>query len=98
MTLYFWVKLSSMPSKENSRPIPLCLTPLQDSPSTWPAPLVDLHPAGVDPVGGPKRLTDVARPRGFVGARGLKRAAAHSLVANLSTRTDQSLVSVISRI
>ena len=27
VTLFFWVKLSSMPSRENSRPIPLCLTP-----------------------------------------------------------------------
>ena len=27
VTLFFWVKLSSMPSSENSRPIPLCLTP-----------------------------------------------------------------------
>ena len=27
VTLFFWVKLSSMPSRENSRPMPLCLTP-----------------------------------------------------------------------
>ena len=27
VTLFFCVKLSSIPSRENSRPIPLCLTP-----------------------------------------------------------------------
>ena len=27
VTLFFCVKLSSMPSSENSRPMPLCLTP-----------------------------------------------------------------------
>ncbi len=27
VTLFFCVKLSSMPSRENSRPIPLCFTP-----------------------------------------------------------------------
>lgn len=27
VTLFFWVKLSSMPSSENSRPMPLCFTP-----------------------------------------------------------------------
>lgn len=46
---------------------------------------------------GPKRLTDVARPRVFGGARAPKRGADHSLVANLSTRTVRSVVSVISR-
>ena len=60
-------------------------------------PLVDLHPARFDPVRGSKRLPGVARPHGFVGARGLKRDAAHSLVANLSTWTVRSLVSAISR-
>lgn len=60
-------------------------------------PLVDLHPAGVDPVGGPEQLPDVARLYGFGGARWPKRGAAHSLVANRSTRTVRSLVSVISR-
>ena len=46
---------------------------------------------------GENRLTDVARPREFGGTRVSKRAAAHSLVANLFTRTVRSLVSVISR-
>ena len=38
VTFFRWVKLSSIPSNENSRPMPLCLYPPYECPGCWPSP------------------------------------------------------------